>query len=52
MAHLKSRGLIINSYDPCVANIMINGNQVTITWHIYDVKILHIDADEVTKVTY
>ena len=50
VACLKSRGLIINPYDPCVANMMVNGNQITIIWHVDDLKILHTDADEVTKV--
>ena len=47
---LKSRGFIINPYGPCVSNIMINGKQITITWHVDDLKTLHVDADEVTKV--
>ena len=52
VADLKSTGLIINPYDPCVANIMVNGNHMTITWHIYDLKISRIDAYEATKVIY
>ena len=28
---LKSRGYIINLYDPCVANILENGKQMIIT---------------------
>ena len=46
---LKFRGFIINPYDPCVSNMMINRNQMTITWHAYDLKILHIDTYEVKK---
>jgi hypothetical protein len=26
----------INPYDPCVANAMINGKQMTISWHVND----------------
>ena len=29
---------------------MVNGNQTTITWLVYDLKISHVDADDVTKV--
>ena len=29
---------------------MISGKQMAITWHTNDLKIFHIDADEVTKV--
>ena len=48
--YLKSRRFIINPYDPCVAYIMANGNHITITWPFNDLKTLHVDADEVTKV--
>ena len=50
MEDLKSRGFIINLYDPCVYNMMVNGNQITIKWHVDDFKISHVDADEVIKV--
>ena len=28
---------------------MINGKQMTVTWHVDDLKILHMDSEEVTK---
>ena len=31
-------GFKLNSYDPCVANIMVTGNQLTISWHDNDLK--------------
>ena len=40
---LVSIGYEINPYDPCVANKIINGNQHTVTWHVDDLKISHID---------
>ena len=46
---LESAGFKINLYDPCVANKMMNGSQMTITWHVKDVKISHKDGWEVTK---
>ena len=42
-------GFEVNPYDPCVANKMINGTQITVTWHVDDLKISHKESDEVTK---
>jgi hypothetical protein len=36
----------INSYDPCVANVTINGKQMTITWHIDS----QVDPFQITKI--
>ena len=47
---LTDYGFEINPYDPCVANKVVNGKQLTIVWHVDDLKISHVDADEVTKV--
>jgi hypothetical protein len=33
---------VINPYDPCVANKMINGKQMTVCWHVDDLKISHM----------
>eukprot|EP00970_Alexandrium_tamarense_P015266 scaffold4923_cov115-Alexandrium_tamarense.AAC.1 len=46
---LEVYGFAINPYDPCVANMLINGKQMTITWHVDDLKISHADSFEVTK---
>ena len=40
VAQLKSRGLLVNPYDSYVANMMVNGNHITITWHVDDPKII------------
>jgi hypothetical protein len=40
---LKLRGFVINPYDWCIANKMINGKQCTIVWHVDDLKISHVD---------
>ena len=40
---LLSIGYTINPYDPCIANKIINGKQHTITWHVDDLKISHVD---------
>ena len=33
----------LNPYDPCVANKMVNGEQLTICWHVDDLKSSHIN---------
>ena len=32
-------GFKVNPYDPCVANMDVNGKQHTVTWHVDDIKI-------------
>ncbi len=39
----------MNPYDPCVANKMIDGHQMTLTFHVDDIKISYHDPDEVNK---
>ena len=48
-SELEAYGFTVNPYDPCVANKMINGKQTTVTWHVDDLKISHMDSNEVTK---
>ena len=48
-SELEDHGFTVNPYDPCVANKMINGEQMTVTWHVDDLKISHMDSNEVTK---
>jgi len=48
-ASLTSIGFEFNPYDPCVANKMINGKQMTIAFHVDDCKISHEDPKEVDK---
>ena len=52
MLDLKTRRLIINPYDPCVANMVVNGKHTTITWHVNDLKISYVDADEAKKLKH
>ena len=42
-------GLTPNQYDDCVVNKMINGQQMTVVWHIDDLKVPHVDAMEVDR---
>ena len=41
-------GFRINPYDRCVANMMIEGKQCTITWYADDNQIQHISVKVVT----
>ena len=46
--NLKNMGFEVNPYDPCVANMMMNGAQRTVCWHLGDLKVSHIDEARVT----
>ena len=42
-------GFEVNPYDPCGANKMINGSQMTVMWHVDDLNISHKDEEDLTK---
>jgi hypothetical protein len=42
-------GFIFNDYDPCVANKMVDGSQMTVTFHVDDLKISHLRPQRVTE---
>ena len=46
---LEGYSFVINPYDPCVVNAMINGHQMTVTWHVDDLKVSHKDPFEINK---
>jgi len=41
---------LINPYDQCVANKIIDGKQCMIVWHVDDLKISHVDRSVVEKI--
>jgi hypothetical protein len=45
VADLTSLGFKLNPYDPCVANKIINGKQITICWHVHDLFVGHDDPN-------
>ena len=47
---LSKEGFVINPYDKCVANKIINGKQCTIVWYVDDNKISHEDPKVVTEI--
>jgi hypothetical protein len=46
---LEGYGFVINPYDPCVANKLVNGKQLTVSWHVDDLKVSHVDPHIVTE---
>jgi hypothetical protein len=46
---LTSIGFEFNPYDPCVANKIIKGKQMTIAFHVDDCKLSHKDPKEMDK---
>ena len=35
-SNIKSIGFEFHPYDPCFANNIVNGAQLTVVWHVYD----------------
>ena len=48
VADLKSDGFVLNPYDLCVANKAVNGKQMTVCWHVDDLKVSHCNPNQVT----
>jgi hypothetical protein len=46
---LESFGFTFNPYDPCVANKVVNGTQMTICFHVDDCKLSHKEKQENDK---
>ena len=42
-------GFTPNKYDDGVVNKMVNGQQMTVVWHVDDMKASYVDATEVEK---
>jgi hypothetical protein len=45
---LEKNGFVLNPYNPCVANKVINGKQMTKWWHVNNLNVSHEDPKEVT----
>eukprot|EP00804_Cyclotella_cryptica_P005141 CCRYP_018676-RA/>CCRYP_018676-RA protein AED:0.47 eAED:0.17 QI:0/0/0/0.75/0.33/0.25/4/0/800 len=46
---LEAFGFVVNDYNPCVANKIVNGMQMTVMWHVDDLKVSHRDGKKITK---
>ena len=49
--NLKSIGFELNPYDLCVANKIVDSAQLTVLWHVDDLKVSHVDAGVVTRMS-
>lgn len=47
---LENYGFVLNQYDPCVANKIIEGSQCTLLWYVDDLKISHVSEKVVQDV--
>jgi hypothetical protein len=47
---LKGMGFVLNPYDLCVANKMIDGKQCTIAWYVDDLKVSHMKKSVVVEI--
>ena len=45
---LEDRGFVVNPYDLCAANNMVDGAEMTMCWHVDNLKISHKDKDMAT----
>ena len=43
---LVGQGFVLNPYDKCIANKIVNGKQMTISWHVDDCIVSHVDQKE------
>ena len=48
VANLESDGFVLNPYDLCVANKVVDRKQMTVCWHIDDLKVSYCDPAQVT----
>ena len=46
---MEEMGFEVNPYDPCAANMMVDGGQITVCWHVDDLKISHRDEAIVSE---
>ena len=47
---LEGMGFVLNPYDACVANKLVNGKQCTIVWYVDDTKISHASEKTVSTI--
>ena len=48
---LMKIGFELNLLKPCVTNKIINRKQLTLVWHVNDIKARHVEAEVVTLMT-
>ncbi len=48
VANQESDGFVLNPYDLYVANKVVNGKQMTVCWHVDNLKVSHCNPNQVT----
>jgi hypothetical protein len=48
VANSERDGFVLNPYDSCMANKVVDRKQMTVCWHIDDLKVSHCDPAKVT----
>jgi hypothetical protein len=48
---LSREGFELNPYDPCVANKVVNGEQMTVCWHVDDLFMTHQEESVIRGLT-
>ena len=48
LADMRVKEFELNPYGPCVVNKIIGGKQITVYWHVDELKVSHVDPKEVT----
>jgi hypothetical protein len=46
---LERDGFALNPYDPCVANKQVDSTQLTVCWHVDDLKVSHVNPAVITR---
>ncbi len=46
---LEKEAFVVNPYYPCVANEKVIGIQMTVTWHVDNLKVSHVKESKVEK---
>ena len=49
MAYIRVKGFELNLYNSCVANNIIRGKQITVYWHVDNLKVSHVDLKYFTN---
>ena len=49
LKELREYGFVINPYDPSAANKWTDGGQLTVVWHVDNMKVSHKNKEEVTN---
>ena len=47
-AALEADGFVVNPYDLCVTNKIINRSQMTLVWHVDNILASHVDGFQIT----